>query len=268
MNQDNVTFKEMRCQWKNKRHISNTVHTIWLVVACCLAGACMWTSISFMRDLGTTPEAKDTLTLFAVAIDLALFFLAIFCLSPAVGRVVRGLAILATFLVSAFSITSYFVSQQWANDHQGAINTNHYASYLASSAPPASASLASHAAYRNRMESLLTLQRSLTDTPQTAVYAYVAKLIGVTKEQVVLLFRGFCAVTLLLAAFAIKSFRSQFFTTKELIEHTKNFKQLQALNSEQVGLNSPTPSEVINKREQVINKEVPIKKFHVEHPIV
>jgi len=264
MDNNNVTFDDMRCQWKKKRHISESVHTIWLIVAASLAGACMWTSISFMRDLGTTPDAKDTLTLFAVAIDLALFFLAIFCLSPSVGRMIRALAIVATFLVSAFSITSYFVSQQWANDNQGAINTNTYASYLASSAPDKSASLASHAAYRNRMETVLTAQRSVTSTPQTAVYAYVAKLIGVTKEQVVLLFRGFCAVTLLLAAFAIKSFRSEFFTTKELATHIRNFQQLQTLKGGQVGLNSPT----INEPSTKIMSEPQVKKFHVEHPVV
>jgi hypothetical protein len=100
----------------------------------------------------------------------------------------------------------------------------------------------------------------------------VAKLIGATKEHVVLLFRGFCAVTLLLAAFAIKSFRSQFFTTRELIEHARNFQALRALKGDQVGLNSPTrmgdSSAVINNDAQVIHKEPSIKKFHVEHPVV
>jgi len=267
MDRKNISFDPMSVNWTNKRHLSDTAHTLWLIVAAVLAAACCYTSISFMRDLGTTPEARDTLTLFAIAIDAALFFLAIFCLPKGLGRPIQVLAILCAFLVSMFSIGSYFVSQQWANDNQSSVQNGKYLSYLTSSAPDTKASLASHAAYRDRVEKAIAVQSKVTSTPQTAIYAYVAKLLGTSKETIVLTFRLFCAFTLLLAAFAVKSFRQSFFTTKEISTHIQNFEKLKALNFDQVGLNSPTPSPLIHKV-STPQQGTPSKKFPVEHPVV
>jgi hypothetical protein len=195
-------------------------------------------SAHYIWHLGANEASRPILVLSAFAVDATLFFFTLFCISRAVGKGVRLCAFVLVFTMSAFTVASFMVSQQWENDNQASQQHTAYTRYLSETPPPSNASLGAQAAYRNRMEQALKEQSKITSTPQTAIYSYAANALGVTKETFVLLYRILWSLAILLGSIGLKSFRSEFFTKKEITKHIQSFQELKAL---QVGLNRPTP---------------------------
>lgn len=226
---DNINLPEMSCKWHNKKLVSPTMYSIWLIIATCASIGIIAMAGNYLFELGSTFESKMILVFSAVSMDLVLMFFALFCISRGTGKALRTIAFIFCFALTAFSVTSFMVSQQFEADHKSDKIQTAYTASLAQDPLLYSGTPGQKAAVRDRMERALHASSKITTSPQTAVYKYASSLLGVSKETFVFLFRAFWAIAALLGVLAIKSFGKEIFTERQLINHVNGHRRLSGL---------------------------------------
>ena len=226
---DNIHLPEMACKWHNKKLVSPTMYRIWLIIATCASIGIIAMCGNYLFELGATFESKVILVFSAVSMDLVLMFFALFCISRRTGRALRAIAFIFCFCLTAFSVTSFMVSQQFEADHKSDKIQTAYTASLAKDPLLTSGTPGQKAAVRDRMERALAASSRISSSPQTAVYKYASGLLGVSKEAFVFLFRAFWAIAALLGVLAIKSLGKEIFTETQLINHVQSHRRLNGL---------------------------------------
>ena len=238
----NVTVPDTMCQWGKRKLISENTNQVWFMVVVMGALITSAMSCSYMYSLGQTEEDKMILGGTAFGVEILLAFLAVFCMPEWLGSLLRYLACILLPLVAVFSIASFMVSQQWSADHQGDMAKVAYASSVTQNLSGHKfSSAANEAAVLNRARDAAQEASKVSSSPQTAIYAYCANALGVSKETFVMLFRLVWAGALLIGVLAIEAWRQTKFTTKELSNYLKSYHRL---NSLLVDLNRPTSSKL------------------------
>jgi hypothetical protein len=174
---------------------------VFLFTSCAVAMAG-----SYAVQLGETPLFKAVIIATAVGIELAVVFFSAVIYPNWFLKLNQILAGTLLPILSVFTIMSFMVSQQFAQDHKVEEMAKTYTEELQDSAKSLSITESSNRASlqitRDRIEGMLDKLSGVEGSKATAVYHYLSKLFGVNVETIVLLIRGLwslCFVTLCIA---------------------------------------------------------------------
>jgi hypothetical protein len=202
-------------EFAGRKRVSEDMRTflralVYLMTTCAVAMAA-----SYAMQLGETWWFKAVIIATAVGIEAAVVFFSAVIYPAPVLRVNQILAGVLLPVVSIFTVASFMVSQQFAQDHAVQEMAKGYVQSLNADAANLSATnqadRGSLAAVRNRIEGMFRDLRGVKGSKATAIYHYIADTIGASVEAVVLAVRlmwALCFVSLCIALDAYVDTRS------------------------------------------------------------
>lgn len=191
---------------KGRRKVSPAMHIFLQVLVALFTTCAMAMAASYAVQLGETPIFKGVIIATAVGIECAVVFFSavIYPRWFLFGNQVLAGVLLP--ILSVFTIMSFMVSQQFAQDHVVQEMAWTYTEDLQDSASALSIGKSTDRASlqitRNRIEGMLSKLSETKGSKATAVYHYLGQLIGWRIETIVLLVRGLwslCFVSLCIA---------------------------------------------------------------------
>ena len=196
----------LRLFLEGKKKVSPWMHLFLQVLVALFTSCAVAMAASYAVQLGETPVFKGVIIATAVGIECAVvFFSAV--IYP--RWFLFGSQVLAGVLLpilSVFTIMSFMVSQQFAQDNKVQEMAKTYTQDLQDSASALSISRSGDRASlqltRNRIEGMLSKFSETKGSKATAVYHYLGQLTGWSVETIVLLVRGLwslCFVSLCIA---------------------------------------------------------------------
>lgn len=189
-----------------KKRVTPWMHTflqflVFLFTSCAVSMAAL-----YAVQLGESPWFKGVIIATAVGIELAVVFFSAVIYPKwflSLNQIIAGTLLP---LLSLFTIMSFMVSQQFAQDHKVEEMAKSYTESLQSSVKELSiGEMKNRAALqitRDRIEGMLSKLGNTKGSKATAVYHYLSTLTGYSVETIVLFVRGFwslCFVSLCIA---------------------------------------------------------------------
>jgi hypothetical protein len=199
---------------KGKKRVSPWMYSFLRALVFLFTSCAVMMAASYAVQLGETPLFKGVIIATAVGIELAVVFFSAVIYPKWFLKLNQILAGTLLPILSVFTIMSFMVSQQFAQDHKVEEMAKTYTEELQDSAKSLSitesSSRASLQITRDRIEGMLDKLSGVEGSKATAVYHYLSKLFGVNVETIVLLIRGLwslCFVTLCIALDAFVDLR-------------------------------------------------------------
>jgi len=191
---------------KGKRKVSPGMHSFLQCLVVLFTSCAVAMAASYAVQLGETPLFKGVIIATAVGIEAALVFFSAVIYPSWVLWFNQLIAGSLLPILSLFTIMSFMVSQQFAQDHRVEEMAQVYMQGLQEDASKLSAAnegeRGSLAITRDRFEVLLREMKGVKGSKATAIYHYLGKTFGLPIETVVLVVRflwALCFVSLCIA---------------------------------------------------------------------
>jgi hypothetical protein len=204
----------LRTFLRDKKKVSPWMHVFLQLLVALFTSCAVAMAASYAVQLGETPTFKGVIIATAVGIECAIvFFSAViyprwFLLT---NQILSGILLP---ILSVFTIMSFMVSQQFAQDHKLEEMAKTYTQSLQEDAGKLSIERAgdrgSLQVTRDRIEGMLDKLSGTKGSKATAIYHYLGKVTGLDVETIVLLIRGLwslCFVSLCIALDAFVDLR-------------------------------------------------------------
>ena len=204
----------LRTFLKDKKKVSPWMHIFLHILVALFTSCAVAMAASYAVQLGDTPIFKGVIIATAIGIECAIvFFSAViyprwFLLT---NQILSGILLP---ILSVFTIMSFMVSQQFAQDHKLEEMAKTYTQSLQEDAGKLSIERAgdrgSLQVTRDRIEGMLDKLSGTKGSKATAIYHYLGKVTGFDVETIVLLVRGLwslCFVSLCIALDAFVDLR-------------------------------------------------------------
>jgi len=230
----------LRTFLQDKKKVSPWMHTFLQLLVALFTSCAMAMAASYAVQLGETPTFKGVIIATAVGIECAIvFFSAViyprwFLLT---NQILSGILLP---ILSVFTIMSFMVSQQFAQDHRVEEMAKTYVETLQADAGKLSigdkGDRGSLQVTRDRIEGMLDKLSGTNGSKATAIYHYLGKVTGLDVETIVLIIRGLwslCFVSLCIALDAyvdlrlyskggLNKFIREWNEEKDLLENARN----------------------------------------------
>lgn len=189
-----------------KRKVSSNMHRFLQCLVILFTSCAVAMAASYATQLGETLLFKVVIIATAVGIEAAVVFFSAIIYPRWVLWMNQMIAGTLLPLLSLFTVMSFMISQQFAQDHKVEVIAKAYVQNLQEDAGKLSASnkqdRSSLAVTRNRIEKMFDRLEDTDASKATAVYHYLSKTFLVPVETTVLLIRflwGLCFVSLCIA---------------------------------------------------------------------
>jgi hypothetical protein len=195
---------------RGKKKVSPWLHTFLQLLVFLFTSCAVMMAASYAVQLGETPLFRGVIIATAVGIEVAVVFFSAVIYPRwflAANQVVAGVLLP---ILSLFTIMSFMVSQQFAQDNKLEEMGKEYIKSLQSDAGKLSASneadRGSLQATRDRIEGMFQRLEGSKGSKATAVYHYLSKLTGWDVESIVLLVRALWSLCFVSLCIALDSF--------------------------------------------------------------
>ena len=181
-------------EFEGRRCVSESMYMFLRLLVALFTFCAVAMAASYAVQLGESWWFKVVIIATAVALELAVVFVSAVIYPQWVVLGNQVLAGVLLPLLSGFTVLSFMVSQQFAQDHRVEEMAKRYVSNLQEDALKLSATERDErgalAATRNRIEGMLTELKGSKGSKATAIYHYIADLSGASVEAIVLAVRG------------------------------------------------------------------------------
>jgi hypothetical protein len=199
---------------KGKKKVSPKMQTFLQILVFLFTSCAVMMAASYAMQLGESLLFKGVIIATAIGIELAVVFFSAVIYPNWFLKLNQILAGILLPILSVFTIMSFMVSQQFAQDHKVEEMAKTYTEELQDSARSLSITESGNRASlqitRDRIEGMLDKLSGVEGSKATAVYHYLSHLLGVNVETIVLFIRGLwslCFVTLCIALDAFVDLR-------------------------------------------------------------